>query len=164
MRQKCPVGCSRPGHLARTGASVRHCPRLPPQLPWLPGFLQSLLDPCSWCLASVWREVASHQDGRLGENVGAVPRQHFPLSWEVRPSHWVLEAGAKRHQKTHLHRRKGRASAFKTFKTWLMWFSFRARHTLPSQQRFIFEKKKKKKERKKGSKTRENYLLQVVTG
>lgn len=67
---------------------------------------------------------------------------YFPGWCDSQTGHWER---VLKDTKKHLHRMREGASALET---WLMWFFCRARHSVQSQQRFIFGKKKKKKDTK----------------
>lgn len=62
---------------------------------------------------------------------------YFPGWHDSLARHWD---GCWKTPKTHLHQMRGRASAFETGP---MWFSYRARYAVPSQQTHVKRKKKK---------------------
>lgn len=155
--QKCSDGHSRPGHLASIGPLMHHCPGLPPQvhhlLPWLPGSGRESVRP--WLvLFGTHVERGCQPLGWLSAEMWMLPLgsiSHFP-GWHV--SLTSTGGGCWKTHKTHLHRMRGRVT---TLETWRVWFSWRARHAVPSQQRLILEKKIRYKMHEK------NHLFQVIT-
>lgn len=80
---------------------------------------------------------------------------YFPGWHDSLARHWD---GCWKTPKTHLHQMRGRASAFETGP---MWFSYRARYAVPSQQTHVKRKKKKHKMRKNCFKSLRGELLQT---
>lgn len=105
-----------PGYLVSGRESVR---------PWLVLFgthLERGCQPPGWPSAEMWMLP-----------LGSI--SHFP-GWHV--SLTSTGGGCWKTHKTHLHRMRGRVT---TLETWRVWFSWRARHAVPSQQRLILETK-----------------------